>query len=230
MTVLPPRTPFEDRRPEPGTVPSADPVTAAGTPEVSRPRMSAERMVLGLLLAAGGAAWLLDVAGVSIPWALAPAVGVVVIGLALIVAARTPGGHAPLLIWGGILLVLAIAVAVVRPVGGPVGDRFLTPTAGQWPVATSISAGNLIIDLRRNPLPGNGRLTADVTAGRVVLHLPSGLRAQRVQVVAHVGMGQIQVDGVPVRNGMGLDWASPDPAAVVVDVHVGTGQLEVDHG
>jgi len=43
-------------------------------------------------------------------------------------------------------------------------------------------------------------------------------------------MGKIQVDGVQVRNGTGLDWTSPDPAAVVVDVHVGTGQLEVDHG
>ncbi len=29
---------------------------------------------------------------------------------------------------------------------------------------------------------------------------------------------------------MGLDWTSADPSAVVIDVHVGTGQLEVDHG
>jgi len=197
---------------------------------LSRPGMGPERIVLGLLLAAAGVAWLLDVAGVSVPWALAPAAGVVVIGLALIVTARKPGGDAPLVAWGGILLAAAIAVAVVRPVGGPVGDQFLTPTATQWPVAASVTAGNVTIDLRQNPLPASGRLTADVTAGSVVLHLPSGVSAQRVQVVAHVGMGQIQVDGVQVRNGMGLDWTSPDPAAVVVDVHVGTGQLEVDHG
>jgi len=231
MTVLPPRTPVEDRRPEPPIASLATSTPAPEPPAVSpRPRTSPERIVLGLLLAAAGAAWLLDVAGVSVRWALSPAVGVVVIGLALIVAARTPGGHAPLVVWGGILLAVAIATAVVRPVGGPVGDRFLTPTATQWPVATSVTAGNLTIDLRQNPLPASGRLTADVTAGRVVLHLPSGVPAQRVQVVAHVGMGQIQVDGVQVRNGMGLDWTSPDPAAVVVDVHVGTGQLEVDHG
>jgi hypothetical protein len=141
------------------------------------------------------------------------------------VPARTPDRG-----WGGILLAVAFFVAVVRPVGGPVGDRFLTPTTSQWPVATSLTAGNLTIDLQQNALPANGRLTADVTAGRVVLHLPNGPRAERVQVIAHVGMGQIKVDGVEVRNGMGLDWSSPDPAAVVVDVHVGTGQLEVDHG
>lgn len=229
MTVLPPHAPVEDLRPEPGAPSSPDVAMAAGSSAVSRPHMSAERVVLGLLLAAAGVAWMLDVAGVSVPWALAPAAGVVVIGLALLVAAGTHGGHTPLVIWGGILLAVAVATAVVQPAGGPVGDRYLTPTAGQWPVATSVSAGNLIIDLRQNPLPASGRLTADVTAGRVVLHLPSGVLATRVQVVGHVGMGQIQVDGVPVRNGMGLDWSSPDPAAVVVDVHVGTGQLEVDH-
>jgi hypothetical protein len=161
---------------------------------------------------------------------LVVAAGVVVIGVALIAAARMRNGQAALVVWGGILLAVSLLVAVVRPVGGPVGDRLLTPTANQWPVATSLTAGNLTIDLQRNPLPASGRLTADVTAGNVVLHLPSGPAAQRVHVVAHVGMGQIQVDGFEVRAGMGLDWSTPDPAAVVVDVHVGTGQLEVDHG
>lgn len=227
MTVLPPRTPVDDRPPEPPAPAVAVP------PPVHSPvrRTSTERIVAGLLLTAVGAAWLLDAAGVSVPWALAPAAGVVVIGIALILTARTPGGHAPLVVWGAILLAVAIAVAVVRPVGGPVGDRFVTPTTSQWPVATSLTAGNLTLDLRQNPLPASGRLTADVTVGTVVLHLPGDGPARRVQVIAHVGMGQIQVDGIDVRNGMGLDWTSSDPAAaVVVDVHVGTGQLEVDHG
>jgi hypothetical protein len=249
MTVLPPRMPVDDRTPvdEPMPVREHMPVdgrppepllaapaatAVAPGPPVAPPRRrtSPERIVLGLLLAAGGAAWLLDVAGVAVPWALAPAVGVVVIGIALLVTARTPGGHAPLVIWGGILLAVAIALAVVRPTGGPVGDQVLTPSTTQWPVATSMTAGNLTIDLRQNPLPASGRLTADVTAGTVVIHLPSRTSGERVQVVAHVGMGQIQVDGVEVRSGMGLDWTSLDPPAVVVDVHIGTGQLEVDHG
>lgn len=233
MTVIPPRAPVEAERREP-VAPPAPPPERPAPPRapvgVSARRISAERIVIGILLAAAGVAWLLDEVGVSVPWALAPAAGVVMIGIALIVAARTRDGHAPLVVWGGILLAVAFFVAVVRPVGGPVGDRFLTPTTSQWPVATSLTAGNLTIDLQQNGLPASGRLTADVTAGRVVLHLPSAPRAERVQVIAHVGMGQIKVDGVEVRNGMGLDWSSPDPAAVVVDVHVGTGQLEVDHG
>jgi hypothetical protein len=233
MTVIPPRASVEAERPEP-VAPPAPPPERPAPPRapvaLSPRRISPERIVIGILLAAAGVAWLLDEVGFSVPWALAPAAGVVVIGIALIVAARTRDGHAPLVVWGGILLAVALLVAVVRPVGGPVGDRFLTPTATQWPVATSLTAGNLTIDLQQNALPANGRLTADVTAGRVVLHLPNGPRAERVQVIAHVGMGQIKVDGVEVRNGMALDWTSPDPAAIIVDVHVGTGQLEVDHG
>lgn len=234
MTVLPPRAPAEDLGPQGAPAPPADRPVAPEPGVASRPaggpRISPERIVLGVLLAAAGAAWLLDVAGVSVPWALAPAVAVVVIGVALILAARTPGGHAPLVIWGAVLLVVAIAVAVVRPVGGPIGDRVVTPTASQWPVATSLTAGNLTVDLRQNPLPARGRLTADVTAGTVVLRLPDAVPAERVHVVAHVGTGQILVDGNVQRSGMGLDWTSPDPAAVVVDVHVGTGQVEVNHG
>lgn len=231
MTVIPPRAPLDTERPGPPAppVPSREPPTRSPV-RLSERRVSVERIVVGVLLSVAGAAWLLDEVGVSVPWALAPAAGVVMIGIALILAARTRGGHAPLVVWGGILLAVSLLIAVVRPVGGPVGDRFLTPTADQWPVATSLTAGNLTIDLRQNALPASGRLTADVTAGNVVLHLPSGPRAQRVQVIAHVGMGQIRVDGVDVRNGMGLDWTSPDPAAIVLDVHVGTGQLEVDHG
>jgi hypothetical protein len=99
--------------------------------------------VLGLLLAAAGTAWLLDEIGVSVPWALAPAAGVVVIGVALILTARSPSGHAPLVVWGGILLAVALVVAVrTTRSAAPSGDRVLTPTASQWPVATSMAAGN----------------------------------------------------------------------------------------
>jgi hypothetical protein len=160
MTVLPPRTPLEG---EP--MPIAAPVTPPAAPSPAR-RTTPDRIVVGLLLAAAGAAWLLDEIGVSVPWALAPAVGVVVIGVALMLTARDPGGHALLVVCGAILLATALAVAAVRPVGGAFGDRLVTPTAGQWPVATSVAAGNLTLDLRQNPLPTSGRLTAHVNAGR----------------------------------------------------------------
>jgi hypothetical protein len=219
----------ENERPEPPVtaLPTA-PSSPAGTPFLRR--AGAERIVLGLLLAAAGTAWLLDEIGVSVPWALAPAAGVVVIGVALILTARSPGGHAPLVVWGGILLAVALVVAVARPVSGPVGDRVLTPTASQWPVATSMAAGNLTIDLRQNALPPAGRLTAHLNVGNVVLRLPAENGGRPVKVIAHVGIGQIRVDGTNVRDGMGLDWSSTSPSAVVVDVQLGTGNLEVDHG
>lgn len=240
MTVLPPSSPVESSRVEddrtPENTPAAEPAVASSAPFASssppseRRRTTVERLVLGILLAAVGAGWLLDEVGVSVPWALAPAVGVVVIGIALVVTAGDGGRHAPLVVWGAVLLVAALAVTAVRPVGGTVGDRYLTPTASQWPVATSVAAGNLTIDLRHNALPASGRLTAHVDAGNVVVHLPEGSGAKPVKVVAHVGVGQISVDGVDVRDGFGLDWTSSETAPVVVDVQVGAGNVEVDHG
>jgi hypothetical protein len=230
MSVPPPRAAvLESERPEPpATALPQDPSPPARTSALRRPGV--ERIVLGLLLAAAGAAWLLDEIGVSVPWALAPAAGVVLIGIALILTARSPGGHAPLVVWGGILLAVALVVAVARPVGGPVGDRVLTPTASQWPVATSMAAGNLTIDLRQNPLPPSGRLAAHLNVGNVVLRLPAENPGRPVKVIAHVGIGQIRVDGRNIRDGLGLDWSSASRSAVVVDVQVGTGNLEVDHG
>jgi len=42
-----------------------------------------DRIVLGLLVAAIGVGWLLDQAGVSVPWRMLPAAALVLIGLAL---------------------------------------------------------------------------------------------------------------------------------------------------
>jgi hypothetical protein len=78
-------------------------------------------------------------------------------------------------------------------------------------------------------LPASGRLTAHVNAGNVLLRLPAENGVRAVKVIAHVGMGQIKVDGTDVRNGIGLDWTSPSPPTVVVDIQLGTGNLEVDH-
>ena len=78
-------------------------------------------------------------------------------------------------------------------------------------------------------MPASGRLTAHVNAGNVVVRLPAENGIRTVKVIAHVGIGQIKVDGTDVRNGLGLDWNSASPSAVVVDIQLGTGNLEVDH-
>ncbi len=203
----------------PAPRPSSGPVP--GVPRDRRP----ERVVAGLVLLGVGSSWLLDELGVSVPWALAPAAGVIVLGLALMVTARSRASHAGLVAWGAILLAVALVLAVAQP-RGPVGDRLVTPAASDWPVATSLSAGNLTLDLRSNPLPASGRLDADVGAGKVVVLVPRGVT---VQVVAHIGMGEVFVDGVQARGGMGIDWSDP-AAPVVVDVNVNMGQVEVRHG
>ena len=65
MTLVPPHTTLEV---EQGTARQAD------APRDSAHSVSPERIVVGVLLAAAGGAWLLDEVGVSVPWVLAPAV------------------------------------------------------------------------------------------------------------------------------------------------------------
>lgn len=50
--------------------------------------------MLGLLLAAGGVAWLLDTAGVDVPWRAAPAAALIVIGVALLASLAGGTGRA----------------------------------------------------------------------------------------------------------------------------------------
>ena len=189
-----------------------------------------DRVVVAALLIAVGLAWWLDELGVSVPWALAPAVGAIVVGIALVVTAHRPGRRSGLVALGAVLVALAVTLAVAPPTSGPSGDRTVAPTAEQWPVTTSLSAGTLTVDLTRNRLPVAGTLTARVGVGRVLLLLPNAVGARPVHVTAHVGMGEVLVDGRHVQGGIGVDWSSPDVSAVVVDVRLSAGQVEVRHG
>jgi hypothetical protein len=76
--------------------------------------------VIGFFLLVIGTGWFLDLLGVSVPWRLFPAAGVVVIGLALLVARN---GRTGLITLGVVLAVTALfsAVETARFVG-PVGS------------------------------------------------------------------------------------------------------------
>jgi hypothetical protein len=74
MSAPSPREVVESARPEaPVRAVSTTSSPPAGTPFLRRP--SVERIVLGLLLAAAGASWLLDEIGVSVPWRSRPPPG-----------------------------------------------------------------------------------------------------------------------------------------------------------
>ncbi len=187
-----------------------------------------DRLVLGLLLAAAGAGWLLDELGVPVPWHLAPAAGVVVVGTVLLLSLVGGRGRGGVVALGVALLVAALAVLVgAGHFTGPVGDRTITG-AGGWPSGTTISAGTVVVDLTRGPLPATGRLDVAVGAGRVVLRLPAD---RPIEVRAGIVVGTVTVDDVAVREGVDLSWTDPAtagaPLTVVVDV--GAGDVEVSH-
>lgn len=189
-----------------------------------------DRVVLGLLVAAVGIGWLAEELGASVPWSLLPAVGLVLVGVALLVSLTGGRGRSGLVVLGVVLLGVAISVGVgAERFAGPVGDRVVAPVTEVWPAPTRVAAGTVTVDLTRGPLPAAGRLDVAVGAGRVVVRLPDD---RPVRVEARVVLGTVRVDGEAVRQGVDLQWIDPAtaraPVAVVVDV--GAGDVEVFHG
>ncbi|GAA0808170.1 LiaF domain-containing protein [Spirilliplanes yamanashiensis] len=203
--------------------------TAAPVPSTAtRPREGVRwsRLIAGVLIVAVGAGWFLDQLGVSVPWRLAPAAGLVVVGAALLVAREGRG----LLIGTGVVLAAAALLAPL-PTGhfaGPVGTRAVVPAAADWPVEATISAGELTVDLTRNPLPAGGRVTVRVGVGDLRIVVP----AAGVRVDARTGLGDIRVDGRTADQGYAPVWTEgPDDAdAVRLDADVAVGSIDLRHG
>jgi hypothetical protein len=187
------------------------------------------RIVLGLLLTAAGAGWLLDGLSVEVPWNLFPATGLIVVGAVLLLSLAGGTGRADVVVTGIVLLLVAVAVgAGAGRFAGPPGDRTIVPSTAGWPAPTRISAGTVTVDLTDTPLPAAGRLDVAVGAGRVVVRLPA---EPAVRVHSTVVMGTIVADGVAIGQGVDLDWTAPGTAAapVTVDIGVGAGEVEVSH-
>lgn len=189
-----------------------------------------DQIVVGLLLAAGGVGWLLDQAGVSVAWRMFPAAALIVVGLALIVSLAGGRGRSGLIGLGAVLLVVAAAIGVgVNQYAGPAtGDRTVAPSAEAWPVTIRHSAGNVTVDLSRNPLPQAGRMDVHVGTGRVVVIVPNDVP---VRIDAQVVTGNIRVDGVSTSDGIDVRWSEPgtSDAPIVVTLDVGVGEIEVNH-
>jgi hypothetical protein len=190
-----------------------------------------DRVVIGLLIGTAGVGWFLDAAGVSVPWHLLPAAAVVLSGSALLLTLLFGRGRSALITVGVVSTVLAIAVGVgVDRYAGPAGDRLVAPISAEWPVVTTISAGNVTVDLTRHPLPEVGRMQVDVGAGELVVILPAD--SDRIRVDAWTTAGNITVDDVKAGDGIDVRWsqlATVAPAPISVELHVGLGNIEVNH-
>jgi hypothetical protein len=190
-------------------------------------------VLLGALLVLVGIGWLLDAAGVEVPWrALLPA-ALIAVGLACVVGAFRGRQHALMVVGAALAMVLSVAVAadwdLDMPLTGGVGDRVERPTTVAELGEYELGVGNLVVDLRRLQVPvGTTAVEARLGVGELAVELPEGVW---VEVVASSGLGEVQVLGQQ-EGGFGSRIESASEVGGVrrlrVDARVGLGQVRVE--
>jgi hypothetical protein len=214
-----------------GPTPPAGPEPVPAAP-VDRHAPAAATVLVGALLVLVGIAWLLDAAGVVVPWrAILPA-SLIAVGLACVAGAFRGRQHALMVVGVALMVLLSLAAAVDwnldLPVAG-VGDRSERPTSPAQLREYELGVGNLELDLRQLQLPpGTTTVEARVGIGELVVEVPSGAS---VQVVARSGLGEVQVFGEE-DGGVGsrIDATSEQGGdrRLELDARVGLGQVQVD--
>ena len=219
---------------EPAPTGPTEPIEPIGpAAAVDRRGPATATVLVGALLVLVGIGWLLDAAGVEVPWrALLPA-ALVVVGLAC-VAGAFRGRQLGLMVVGVVLMVvLSVAVAadwdLDVPLSGGVGDRTERPTTPADLTGYELGVGNLLLDLRQLQVPpGTTTVEARVGVGELVVELPDGVS---VEVMASAGLGEVQVlgqqdGGFGSRvDAVGLGGGD---RRLELDVRVGLGQVRVE--
>ena len=233
--------PGEDVSAEPAPPPAAAPPITAPDPTPATPRAPRSRLatvVLAVLLVGGGFAWLLDALDlVEIDWTDRLALGLVVVGVGLLIAAWW--GRAWALVPVGLLFALLIvtAEALVVPVDAGTGEQTeIVDTPAELARDHELFAGQLTLDLRDVRLSAGETATVEaaVGAGQLRVLVPEDAT---VTVDADVRIGEVVSDGGPEANesGHGLDEhftlaGAPRGPRIDLDLFVGFGRLEVTRG
>ena len=192
--------------------------------------------VVGALLAAAGLFGLLAVLDIyDVDVAAALAAGVVIVGAAIAFGAMTQrrvGG----LVFLGLLLLAAFAMAAITPVsvGAGVGEKTETPTT-----VTALDSsyehgiGDLELDLSDVTLPaGTTSVDASVGIGKLVVTVPQDVA---LVIDAHAGVGSIDLlgardDGVDADRRIALPGATPDAPVLDLEADIGVGDIQVLRG
>ena len=233
--------PGQDVSAEPAPPPAAAPPITAPDPTPATPRAPRSRLaavVLAVLLVGGGFAWLLDALDlVEIDWTDRLALGLVVVGVGLLIAAWW--GRAWALVPVGLLFALLIvtAEALVVPVDAGTGEQTeIVDTPAELARDHELFAGQLTLDLRDVRLSAGETATVEaaVGAGQLRVLVPEDAT---VTVDADVRIGEVVSDGGPEANesGHGLDEhftlaGAPRGPRIDLDLFVGFGRLEVTRG
>ncbi|MEP7191498.1 MAG: PspC domain-containing protein [Actinomycetota bacterium] len=161
------------------------------------------------------------------------------VGLLLVVLGFA-GWRAGFVTFLAVVLALSAWANTVVPngiqVSGRIGDAAWTPTSVTAAASYHLGVGNGVLDLSGLPTDGLGIATfppvipASVGLGALKVLVPPGLN---VEVVGHVGLGEILLPGDVRDNGQsGSDVSrsivmGEGPTEVVIDAGVGIGQLTV---
>jgi predicted membrane protein len=208
-------------------------VSTGPAPPTDRHAPAAATVLVGALLVLVGIGWLLDAAGVAVPWrAILPA-SLIAVGLACVAGAFRGRQHALIAVGVALMVVLSLAVAldwdVDVPVTGGVGDRTEQPRTPGDLTTYELAVGNLQVDLRQLQVPpGTTAVEARVGVGQLVVHVPGGVS---VEVMARSGLGEVQVLGEE-ESGFGSrvdgNFDAASPGTLRLDLRVGLGQVQVD--
>ena len=218
--------------PPPGPEPTPPPAAAEPGPPTDRHAPAAATVLVGALLVLVGIAWLLDAAGVVVPWrAILPA-SLIAVGLACAAAAFRGRQHALMVVGVVLLVVLSLSAAVDwnldLPVSG-VGDRSERPTSPAQLREYELGVGNFELDLRQLQLPpGTTTVKARVGIGELAVQVPQGVS---VQVVASSGLGQVQVFGEEdggIASRIDATSEQGGDRRLALDARVGLGQIRVE--
>lgn len=192
--------------------------------------------VLGALLAVAGLFGLLAVLDVyDIDVAAALAGGVVIVGAAIAFGAMTQrrvGG----LVFLGLLLLCAFALAAVTPVsvGAGVGEKDERPaTVTALEPTYEHGIGDFHVDLGNITLPaGTTSVDANLGVGKLLVTVPEDVA---LVIDAHAGVGSIDVfgahdDGVDANRTITLPGSTAGAPVLDLEADVAIGDIEVRRG
>jgi hypothetical protein len=213
---------------------STEPLPPAGpSAPADRHGPATATVLVGALLVLVGIGWLLDAAGVQVPWRAVLPAALIAVGLACVAGAFRGRQHALMAVGVALTVVLSVAVAanwdLDVPLAGGLGDRTERPATPAELTEYELGVGNLVVDLQQLQVPpGTTVVEARLGVGELVVELPDGVT---VEVAASSGLGEVQALGQQ-EGGFG---SRVEATAVVggdrrlrVDARVGLGQVRVE--
>jgi Cell wall-active antibiotics response 4TMS YvqF len=219
---------------EPAPTGPTEPIEPIGpAAAVDRRGPATATVLVGALLVLVGIGWLLDAAGVEVPWRAVLPAALVAVGLACVAGAFRGRQLALMVVGVALMVVLSVAVAadwdLDVPLAGGVGDRTEQPATPADLTGYELGVGNLLLDLRQLQVPpGTTTVEARVGIGELVVELPDGVS---VEVMARAGLGEVQVLGQQ-EGGFGSRVDAVGLGAgdrrLELDVRVGLGQVRVE--